>query len=323
MTGNTPLLSVKGLSTSFTLGDHSVKAVRDVSFDIARGEVLGLIGESGSGKTVTGLSILRLLPAHAHMTADALVFDGQVLMDLSDVQFRDLRGRRLAMIFQDPVGSFNPAKPIGWHIREAIERRAGHMPPAHAQEARDLLMNVGIKLPDRVLNSYPHQLSGGMLQRALIAMVIALRPEFIVADEPTTNLDNLVERQILDLIRTHQKRIGASVLFVTHDLAIAAEICDRIAVMYAGEIVETGSAHEVLKNPLHPYSKALLASSTSLENREEYLYELPGEPGQASPEQGCSFAPRCPVVSERCRTVPPPVRFVKPNHSARCVLNVE
>lgn len=323
MTANAPLLSVKGLSTSFTLGDYSVKAVRDVSFDIARGEVLGLIGESGSGKTVTGLSILRLLPAHAHMNADALVFDGQVLPDLSDAQFRDLRGRRLAMIFQDPVGSFNPAKTIGWHIREAIERRSGHLPTEHAQEARDLLMNVGIKLPDRVLHSYPHQLSGGMLQRALIAMVIALRPEFIVADEPTTNLDNLVERQILDLIRTHQKRIGASVLFVTHDLAIAAEICDRIAVMYAGEIVETGSSNDVLKHPLHPYSKALLASSTSLENRDEYLYELPGEPGLATPEQGCSFAPRCPVVSERCRTAPPPVRFAKPNHSARCVLDVE
>lgn len=323
MTANAPLLSVSGLSTTFTLGDYSVKAVRDVSFEIARGEVLGLIGESGSGKTVTGLSILRLLPGHATTQAGTLTFDGQGLQGLSDEDFRGLRGRRLAMIFQDPVGSFNPAKTIGWHIREAIERRDGKLPATHEEEARSLLIDVGIRLPERVLNSYPHQLSGGMLQRALIAMVIALKPKFIVADEPTTNLDNLVERQILDLIRTHQQRIGASVLFVTHDLAIAAEICDRIAVMYAGEIVETGSAHDVLKNPLHPYSKALLATSTSLENRDDYLYELPGEPGMATPEQGCRFAPRCPTVSDKCRTAPPPVRFAKSNHSARCVLDVE
>jgi len=323
MTTNVPLLSVKGLSTTFTLGNYSVRAVRDVSFDIARGEVLGLIGESGSGKTVTGLSILRLLPNHADMRANVLMFDGKSLTDMSNAQFRDLRGRRLAMIFQDPVGSFNPAKTIGWHIREAIERRAGQLPNSHMEEARNLLTDVGIKLPDRVLNSYPHQLSGGMLQRALIAMVIALRPEFIVADEPTTNLDNIVERQILNLIRTHQKRIGASVLFVTHDLAIAGEICDRIAVMYGGEIIEIGSANDVLKNPLHPYSKALLAASVSLENREDYLYELPGEPGRAAPEQGCCFAPRCSFVTERCRTAPPPIRFAKSNHSARCVLDVE
>jgi oligopeptide/dipeptide ABC transporter ATP-binding protein len=171
-----------------------------------------------------------------------------------------------------------------------------------------------------VLSSYPHQLSGGMLQRALIAMVIALRPVLIIADEPTTNLDNLVERQILDLIRLHQQRLGASVLFVTHDLGIAGEICDRIAVMYAGEIVEIGPADEVLRRPKHPYSAGLLKTSASLEQRDEYLYELPGEPGQRGPPQGCGFATRCPLVMETCRSRRPELVAVGPDHEARCLL---
>jgi peptide/nickel transport system ATP-binding protein/oligopeptide transport system ATP-binding protein len=319
--GEDVVLEVRNLRTSFAVNGREVDAVRDVSFDIRKGEVLGLIGESGSGKTVTGLSVLRMLPAHATSEAKVLRYRGGDLAALSDSQFRDLRGVSLAMIFQDPVGSFNPAKTVGWHLRQAVERRGGSGAKAGwEEEARSLLADVGIRAPERVLASYPHQLSGGMLQRALIAMVIALRPTLIVADEPTTNLDNLVERQILDLIRLHQQRIGASVLFVTHDLSIAGEICDRIAVMYAGEIMEIGPAAEVLERPLHPYSAALLATSASLERRDEYLYELPGEPGAGGEAKGCRFAARCPKVMDRCRAVHPAMVEPSPGHQVRCIL---
>jgi ABC-type dipeptide/oligopeptide/nickel transport system ATPase component len=273
VTGAGTLLEVERLRTTFSLGGRQVTAVREVSFSLGPGEVLGLIGESGSGKTMTGLSLLRLLPEHAESSAAVLRFAGRDLARLGPEEFRALRGTEMAMIFQDPVGSFNPAKTIGWHMRHAIARRAaGDLGGGGWRaEACDLLASVGIRAPERVLSSYPHQLSGGMLQRSLIAMVVALRPRLIVADEPTTNLDNLVERQILDLIREHQRRLGAAVLFITHDLTIAAEICDRIAVMYAGEIVELGPTEEVMRRPRHPYAAALLATSASLERRDAFL----------------------------------------------------
>jgi peptide/nickel transport system ATP-binding protein len=316
-----PLLEVMNLRTSFAVGERRVKAVRGVSFTIGDEEVLGLIGESGSGKTVTGLSLLRLLPDHAAIEAEAIRFRGEELSNLDEEAFRRLRGVQLAMIFQDPVGSFNPAKTIGWHLEHAIARRSETDRKSWQAEAESLLQDVGIRAPERVLSSYPHQLSGGMLQRALIAMVIALRPALIIADEPTTNLDNLVERQILELIRVHQRRLKASVLFVTHDLAIAEDICDRIAVMYAGEIVEIGPADAVLRNPQHPYAACLLQTSLSLEQRQEYLFELAGEPGGAIPDEGCAFAGRCPKSMPQCRTIHPQMRAVGPDHQARCLLH--
>ncbi|PSC03185.1 peptide ABC transporter ATP-binding protein [Alsobacter soli] len=321
MSASSPLLEVMNLRTSFAVGDRRVKAVRGVSFAIADEEVLGLIGESGSGKTVTGMSLLRLLPEHAAVEADAIRFRGKELSGLGDDDFRALRGVQLAMIFQDPVGSFNPAKTIGWHLQHAIERRSEADAKSWRSEAESLLLDVGIRAPERVLSSYPHQLSGGMLQRALIAMIIALRPALIIADEPTTNLDNLVERQILDLIRLHQRRLKASVLFVTHDLAIAEDICDRIAVMYAGEIVEIGPAEDVLRRPKHPYAACLLQTSLSLEQRDEFLFELAGEPGGRIPEEGCAFAGRCPKTMPQCRTIHPEMRAVGPGHQARCLLH--
>jgi oligopeptide/dipeptide ABC transporter ATP-binding protein len=333
---STPLFEVDNLWTSFAVGGRSVTALRGVSFTIGREEVLGLIGESGSGKTVTGLSLLRLLPDHAEIRADRIRFDGKDLSALDDDAFRVLRGTELAMIFQDPVGSFNPAKTVGWHLRQAIERRSGRgagkgTGAGWEAEAETLLADVGIRAPRRVIAAYPHQLSGGMLQRALIAMVITLRPALIIADEPTTNLDNLVERQILDLIRLHQQRLHASVLFITHDLAIARDICDRIAVMYAGEIVEIGPAEEVLRQPRHPYSACLMETSASLERRDEFLFELPGEPSGRSAEGGCAFVSRCPSAERRCsdhhpRLVPVgPVHQAPshqaPTHQARCLLH--
>jgi oligopeptide/dipeptide ABC transporter ATP-binding protein len=318
------LIEVANLRTSFAVGRERVEAVRGVSFSIQPGEVFGLIGESGSGKTVTGLSLLRLLPPHASVAADAIRFRGKELAELSDEEFRGLQGIQLAMIFQDPVGSFNPAKTVAWHLKQAIARRHASAGDGNAnwrEEADRILQGVGIRVPERVLASYPHQLSGGMLQRVLIAMVIVLQPAFIIADEPTTNLDNLVERQILDLIRVQQQKLGASVLFVTHDLAVAVEICDRIAVMYAGQIVEMGLARDVLEQPRHPYAQGLLQTSASLDRRDEYLYELQGEPGGRGGGEGCSFAARCPKVMAKCRSTQPRLIDVGPDHLSRCLLH--
>jgi oligopeptide/dipeptide ABC transporter ATP-binding protein len=318
------LIEVTNLCTAFAIGSERVEAVRGVSFSIAAGEVFGLIGESGSGKTVTGLSLLRLLPPHASVAADAMRFRGEELALLSDEEFRTLQGVQLAMIFQDPVGSFNPAKTVAWHLKQAIARRRasdGNDTGEWQEEAAQTLKDVGIHAPERVLASYPHQLSGGMLQRALIAMVIMLRPAFIIADEPTTNLDNLVERQILDLIRKQQKKLGASVLYVTHDLAVAGEICDRIAVMYAGEIVEMGLARDVLERPQHPYAQGLLQTSASLNRRDEYLYELQGEPGGRGAVEGCCFVARCPKAMSKCRSTQPRLVDVGPDHISRCLLH--
>ncbi len=320
MSAAAPLLEVSNLCAAFSVAGREVRAVRGASFTIDAGQTLGLIGESGSGKTVTGLAILRLLPAHARVSADRIAYRGESLAAMPDGDFRRLRGVELGMIFQDPAGSFNPAKRIGWHLREAIRRRGGNAQGWQA-EAGDMLRDVGIRAPERVMGSYPHQLSGGMLQRALIAMVFLLRPALIIADEPTTNLDNLVERQILALIRDHQAKAGAAILFVTHDLGIAGALCDRIAVMYAGEIVEIGPAAAVLERPMHPYAQGLLATSRSLERADAELHELPGEPGGVPPEQGCAFAPRCVHVMAACRQRHPPMSQVGPSHGARCLLH--
>ena len=318
------LLEVTNLRATFRVGQERVEAVRGVTFSIEAGETFGLIGESGSGKTVIGLSLLRLMPPHASVEVDSIIFHGQDVTSLADEAFRKLQGVELAMIFQDPVGSFNPAKPIWWHLKHAILRRRGSKPDREGDwraEAEQVLRDVGIQLPERVLASYPHQLSGGMLQRALIGMVIVLRPALIVADEPTTNLDNLVERQILDLIRVQQKKLDASVLFITHDLTVAADICDRIAVMYAGEFVEVGSAREVLERPRHPYAQELLQTSVSLGRRDKVLHELRGDPTMRRDGEACPFAPRCPKALPKCSVTRPRLVEVGADHFSRCLLH--
>jgi oligopeptide/dipeptide ABC transporter ATP-binding protein len=321
------VLEVAELSTTFLDRGRPREAVRAISFSVRRGEILGLIGESGSGKTVTGLSILRLLPEHAEVKMKSIKFGHHELSGMSDSEFAALRGTELAMIFQDPVGSFNPAKTIGWHLQHAMGRRAAHTATTADTWSADpihILREMGIRNPERILDAYPHQLSGGMLQRALIGMVLALRPQLIVADEPTTNLDNLVERQILDLIRHHQRRLGVSVLFITHDLTIARDLCDRIAVMYAGEIVEIGPTSAVLDDPQHPYAVSLLRTARSLEQHDATLFELPGEPGQdARLQSGCRFAARCPSVFSSCQTEHPALLRVSLQHHTRCLLHAQ
>jgi len=318
-----PLLSVRNLSVRFRMGQSDVAAVRRVDLEIRRGEVLGIIGESGSGKSVTGLSLLRLLPAHATVSAESLNFDGRDLRALDDEAFRQLRGTHLAMVFQDPVGAFNPAKTIGWHLDRIIARaatRADRKGGDLHQDAKRRLVEVGIHNPERILPLYPHQLSGGMLQRALIALAVALQPDLLIADEPTTNLDNIVERQIIAVLRRLKNSLGAAIVFITHDISLAIGLCDRIAVMYAGEIVETAPAETLLRAPAHPYTAGLIETSRQLDERVPRLREIPGElPSGTGRAQGCLFAPRCSRAIDACRASPPPEIVLAPDHRVRCI----
>lgn len=310
-----PLLDVRNLSVHA----GAVEVVRGVDLELRAGETLGIIGESGSGKTVTCLALLRLLSPGLQARADVLVWRDRDLTSLSDREFRPYRGREMAMVFQDPVGSFNPAKRIGWHLRTALERRG--LRGDWRAEAVALLEGVGIRHAAAVLERYPHQLSGGMLQRALIAMVVALEPGLIVADEPTTNLDNIVEQQILALFRDLQRRLSAAFIFITHDIGIAAQVSDRIAVMYAGEIVEAGPAAELVAAPRHPYTRGLIATAQALAARAERLAEIPGQlPAPGTRPPGCVFRPRCAQARPGCEA-PQALREVAPGRRVRCLLD--
>ena len=318
-----PLLQVQNLSASFRMGRTDVMAVRRVDLEVKRREVLGIIGESGSGKSVTGLAILRLLPGHATVAADKLMFDGRNLLDLDDQAFRDLRGTHLAMVFQDPVGAFNPAKSISWHLDRITARaatRSDRQGIDLTQDAHRWLTDVGIAHPERILPLYPHQLSGGMLQRTLIALSAALQPDLMIADEPTTNLDNIVERHIIGLFRRLRDKLGSAIIFITHDISLAVGLCDRIAVMYAGEIVETGPADVLFAKPAHPYTAGLIETSRQLDQRGDRLKEIPGElPSGAVHAAGCLFAPRCGFAVDACRSAPPANITIAPGHSVRCI----
>lgn len=321
------LLRLEGLRANVGPPGRGLPILRDVSFDLAGGEVLGIIGESGSGKTMTMMAILRLLPEQIHAQAHRLEFAGIDLQALGPREFAAFRGTRLAMVFQDPTGAFNPAKTLGWHLR-AVMRRAGTRSPALAERAAhwkpaamQLLRDVGITRDSSFLRQYPHQLSGGMLQRALIAVVLALEPELIVADEPTTNLDNIVERQIVELFREIKSRISSAMIFITHDIAIARVICDRIAVMYAGQIVEIGRTQDIVERPLHPYTRSLIAASTELDLHPHRLTEIAGEgPVLSGRLDCCAFETRCPVAHPPCREADPGLRRRSETTVVRCVL---
>lgn len=314
-----PLLEIRDLHVRF----GAIEAVRGIDLTVRAGEVAGVIGESGSGKTVSMTSVLRLLPESAEVRAARMTFAGEPILAPSPAEFRTWRGRRLAMIFQNPVGAFNPAKRIGWHLDRIVRRRLeiGRGREASADAPIRWLGEVGIPRPERVLRLYPHQLSGGMLQRVLIAMVLALEPDLIVADEPTTNLDNLVERQILDLFRDLRHRVRSAFVFITHDMAVAESLCDTVSVMYAGEVVESGSAAAVFAEPLHPYTAGLIETARELDRAATRLREMPGElpPAGARPA-ACLFAPRCPKAHERCLAGPPAMVTYGEGRQVRCVL---
>ena len=318
-------LEVRGLCTSIGKPPRALLVLDRVDLTVERGEVLGLIGESGSGKTMLGLSILRLTPPQATITAERLRFLGHNLLDLTEAKLRGLRGGKMAMVFQDPVGAFNPAKTVGWHLRLALSRVRSEAADRSAEPGRDtlarLLTEVGISNGPYVMRQYPHQLSGGMLQRILIAMVLTCSPDLIVADEPTTNLDAMVEQQIIELFRALLRRLSVALIYITHDIAVAAALCDRIAVMYAGQIVEEGPARAIFAAPRHPYTQGLLATALALDAPSQRLSEISGDlPSLADLPSGCRFEPRCPFAMPVCTQAVPAMTPVGEGHAARCVL---
>ena len=304
-----PLLAIEKLRVVFH-GDRGRRtvAVDGVDISLARGSTLGLVGESGCGKSVTSLAVMGLLPKQSAEVTGSVTFDGIPLLDLPDRDLRDLRGDRMAMIFQEPMTSLNPSYTIGEQIVEVLVRHRDLSERAAREKAIALLRRAGISSPEQRIDDYPHKLSGGMRQRAMIAIALACDPELLIADEPTTALDVTIQAQILDLMRDLKRTSDAAIILITHDLGVVAEVCDEVAVMYAGEIVERAPADRLFEAPQHPYTIGLLASIPRLDLRADRLAVIDGVlPDMASPPVGCRFADRCPFVLEECRAAPPPM----------------
>ncbi len=305
---STPLLSVQDLHVSFTRrGEPDTHAVDGVSFDVSPGQIVGLVGESGCGKSVTSMAITRLLPSRGVRVSGRVLMDGVDLLGLSDREMRERRGRDLSMVFQDPLSSLNPVIPIGIQVTEVLTRHRGMGKAAARTEAAELLDRVGIPDPRRRLDSYPHQLSGGMRQRALIAIALACRPRLLIADEPTTALDVTIQAQILELLRDMVRDTGAALVMITHDLGVVAGLCETVNVLYGGRIVERAQRHRLFATPRHPYTNGLLGSIPRLDSPAgEDLAAIPGSVVDNLPwTSACAFAPRCPRAVDACRTVTP------------------
>lgn len=318
---DSPVLSVNGLTTQFTTRDGPVIAVDGVSFDVGAGEVVALVGESGSGKSVTALSLLRLIdPAVGRVVSGHVHFGGRDLLALSSAKLRKVRGSDIAMVFQDPMTSLNPVVPVGVQISESLllHRREFSRKGARAA-AVDLLDMVGIASPASRSRAYPHQLSGGMRQRVMIAMALACSPKLLIADEPTTALDVTVQSGILDLIQRLRQDLGMAVLLITHDLGVVAGIADRVNVMYAGRIVESGTVAEIFQGQRHPYTQGLLASVPRMIDGGERLRPIRGTPPRLlHMPPGCAFAPRCDHVTERCGSERPTLRAITDSQQVAC-----
>ena len=320
-----PLLQVRNLTTRFNTERGRVTAVDQVSFDIDVGETVAIVGESGSGKSVTALSLMRLIPnPPGRIESGEVIFEGRDLLKLDDVGMRAIRGNRIAMIFQEPMSSLNPALSVGLQVAEPVNLHRGS-PWARAYEAaKDLLGRVRIPDAARRLASFPHQYSGGMRQRVMIAMALACQPRLIIADEPTTALDVTVQAQILDLLKELTRETGSSLLLITHDLGVVARYADRVAVMYGGRIVETASAPVLYKVPRHPYTLGLMASVPRLDSDvKRRLVPIEGQPPDlAELPQGCAFSPRCRLASEPCYRSRPPLIEFEPQHWKACFRDV-
>ena len=319
------LLELKGLKTYFHTRDGVVKAVDGIDFYVERGEIVGLVGESGCGKSVTSLSILRLVPQPGKIEAGEILFDGVDVLSLSRDQMTKLRGDRISMIFQQPTSSLNPVFRVGDQIGEVLEiHRALGRKVAEAR-AVEMLKLVGIPDPERRIKSFPHEMSGGMAQRVMIAMALACTPDLLIADEPTTALDVTIQAQILDLMRDMQTKLGTSIVLITHDLGVVAEMCSRVAVMYAGEIVEEADVRTLFQEPKHPYTQGLIGSVPVLGQIKDELTTIPGNvPNLVDLPPGCRFASRCLARIEnnleKCTHEKPALKPVSVGHQARCWL---
>lgn len=315
------LLSVKNLSTEFPVKKGIVRAVEDVSFDVDQGEILAIVGESGSGKSVTSLSIMDLLAEPGHVAGGSLEFEGKDLATLSEKQYRELRGNDMAMIFQEPMTSLNPVYRVGNQIVEAIRTHEKVSKAEAKDRAVDLLRKVGIPSPEARINDYPHQMSGGMRQRVMIAMALACNPKLLIADEPTTALDVTIQAQILDLLRRLRDDTGMAVLLITHDLGVVSETADRVVVMYCGQVVEEAEVRTLFDHPMHPYTLGLLKSIPRLEDDDsKRLYMIKGMvPNPLEMPPGCHFSDRCDSCMDICRTKVPELVDVD-GHKVRCFL---
>lgn len=314
------LLSVRGLETVFRSRAGEVRAVRGVDLTVGRGEIVGIVGESGSGKSVSMKSLIRMLPDTARTSAQSVSFSGKNLLSLSDKDMQGVRGNEISMIFQDPMTSLNPLKRVGEHIAEVLRRHRGMDRAAADKEAVELLKMVGVPSPETRARQYPHEFSGGMRQRVLIAMALACKPKLLIADEPTTALDVTIQAQILDLIRRLQKEKGMSVILITHDLGIVAGLCHRILVMYGGLVMEEGTVEDIFYRPRHPYTRALLRAVPSIDESEgRRLIPIDGHaPSLISPPPGCPFAPRCHIKRAACDEGVPPFVWETDGRGSRC-----
>ncbi len=316
---NQIVLEVNKLRTSFDTLAGSVRSVDGVSFSLEAGQTLGIVGESGCGKSVTALSIMRLVPSPPGRHTGEVLYRGANLLALPEKEMRQIRGNRISMIFQEPMTSLNPVLTIGRQIAETVQVHQNVGRAEALERAVEMLRVVQIPEPARRAGEYPHQLSGGMRQRVMIALALACKPEVLIADEPTTALDVTIQAQILDLIKRLQREFGMSVIMITHDLGVVAESCDRVAVMYAGRKVEEADVVDLFDRPLHPYTRALMGSMPSMNTHSKRLAEIPGMvPAPHEPRQGCSFAARCAYANERCRVETPQLTEQGVTHTVAC-----
>ena len=318
--GSEPLLKVSDLHVRFVSRERTIYAVNGISFDLERGEVLGILGESGSGKSVTLRSIQRLLPPRHAVVSGSITLDGEDVLTMPSKRLARLRGADVAMIFQEPATAFDPVYTIGDQISETIVHHEGTSWSKARARALELLELVRIPSAQQRLSAYPHEMSGGMRQRAMIALALCCRPKLLLADEPTTALDATVQIQVLLLLAQLQKELGLSIIFVTHDVGVAIEVSSRLAVMYGGQIVETGPLEEVVVSPRHPYTQGLLASTIHRASRGHRLEAIPGSPPNLSaPPAACTFAPRCRFADAPCRSAVPQLETIAPQRAVRCI----
>ncbi|MEM3481207.1 MAG: ABC transporter ATP-binding protein [Candidatus Korarchaeum sp.] len=314
-----PLLSIRNLRTYFFTSRGTVRAVDDVSLDVFEGEVLAVVGETGCGKSTLGLSVMRLVPYPGRIIGGEVLYKGKNLLELDEGELRRIRGKEIAIIFQNPSKALNPVYKIGYQIAEMPKYHLGLKMSEAWRIAVDLLRSVRIPDPELKASSYPHSLSGGMKQRSLIAMMISLKPNLLIADEPTTALDVTVQAQIMDLLEDIRKEVGMAMILITHNVGLVAERSDRVAVMYAGKLVEVGPTDGVLEEPLHPYTRGLISSLPTKRRRKERLSSIPGSvPDLINPPKGCRFSPRCPIKLEVCEREEPPAEEVGEGRKVYC-----
>lgn len=314
------LIQVKNLQISFKYDGVMTPVIRGVSFDIKRGETLGMVGESGSGKSVTSREIMRLIATPpARIDSGEILFEGRDILKMSDDELRSIRGNRISMIFQEPMTSLNPVYTCGDQIMEVIRLHKGVSKKEARQMAIEMLREVGVQSPETRVDCYPHELSGGMRQRVMIAMALSCSPTLLISDEPTTALDPTIQAQILQLIKDMKKKLNMSVLFITHDLGVVAQNCDRVVVMYAGKIVEVAEVCELFDHPAHPYTQGLIMSIPKMSSDVEELYSIDGSiPSFGSLPVGCTFGPRCPYFTEECTKSEPVLKDIGGGHLCAC-----